>query len=226
MEFIINTDLLEKSRELLFRRDKLYWIVGGADSGKTTICQALSSRFNIPVYDMDAHIYGAYHGRFEQEHHPVNKAWSTSQNGLAWLLDMSWDEFDSFNRAAIPEYLSLLAEDLETVNANGSILIDGGICNPALIASVISPNQIVCLAMPEQSSVTIWEENEDRSAMKEMIYHLPEPEKAWQKFLEFDKCITDTILKECKENNISVRIRNEEEAVDEFANRVVRALGI
>jgi hypothetical protein len=226
MEFIIDNDLLAKSRELLFRRDKLYWIVGGAGSGKTTICQALSARYNIPVYDMDAQIYGAYHGRFEQEHHPVNKAWSTSQNGLAWLLDMSWDEFDSFNQAELPEYLGLLAEDLETVDAKDSLFVDGGICNPALIARVIPPNQIVCLAIPERSSATIWEENEDRSAMKELIYNLPEPEKAWQKFLEYDKCITETILKECQENNISVCSRNREESVDEFAERVARAFGI
>ncbi len=57
MPFIINSDLLLQSRTDLFRRDRLYWIVGGAGSGKTTICEALSTKFDIPVYDMDAHIY-------------------------------------------------------------------------------------------------------------------------------------------------------------------------
>jgi len=139
MEFIINNDLLADARESLLRRDRLYWVVGGAGSGKTSICQALSARFNIPIYDMDAHIYGAYHARFTQERHPVNKAWSTSQNGLAWLLDMAWDEFYIFNQAALPEYLDLLVEDLDAHDPNGSLLVDGGICNPALIAQVISP---------------------------------------------------------------------------------------
>lgn len=116
MEFVINNDLLAQSRESLFKRDRLYWVVGGAGSGKTTICQALSVRFNVPVYDMDASIYGAYHGRFERERHPVNKAWSSSENGLAWLLDMSWDEFNNFNQAALPEYLDLLAEDIKALD--------------------------------------------------------------------------------------------------------------
>jgi len=225
MEFIINNDLLAKFRESQLRRDKLYWVVGGAGSGKTTISQTLSTVFNIPVYDMDAHIYGVYHSRFTQEHHPVNRSWSTSENGLAWLLNMSWDEFNNFNQAALPEYLSLLAEDLETVDAKDSLLVDGGICNPALLAQVILPHQIVCLAAPEKSSAEIWGENEERNVMKEIIYQLPEPEKSWQKFLEFDKRITETILNECKENNISICLRNEQESVEVFAERIAKILG-
>ena len=226
MRFIINNDLVTQSRATLFRRGRLYWVVGGAGSGKTTICRVLSARFNIPVYNMDAHIYGAYHGRFTQERHPVNRAWSTARDGLAWLLDMSWDEFDSFNQAALPEYLDLLAEDLDATKPNASLLIDGGICNPALIAQVISTRQIVCLAIPERSSAEIWEEADERKSMKDEIYQLPKPEEAWRKFLEFDDRITHTILKECQENNISVCPRGETESVDEFAERVAHVLGI
>jgi hypothetical protein len=104
MQFAINNDLLRQSRTILAKRDNLCWVVGGAGSGKTTICRALSARHDIPVYDMDAHIYGAYHGRFTRERHPVNKKWSTAQDGLAWLLDKSWDEFDAFNQAALLEW--------------------------------------------------------------------------------------------------------------------------
>jgi hypothetical protein len=226
MKFIFNNNLLKQSHASLFRRDRLYWVVGGAGSGKTTISQTLSTKFNIPVYDMDAQIYGAYHSRFTQERHPVNKTWAASENGLAWLLNMSWDEFDIFNQAALPEYLDLLAEDLETIDPNASLLVDGGICNPALIAQVISPRQIVCLERPERTSAEIWDENQERTAMKEMIYQWPEPEKAWRKFLAFDKRITHTILKESRENNISVCARNETEPVDKFAERVAQALEI
>ena len=226
MRFIINNDLLTQSRASLFRRDRLYWVVGGAGSGKTTICQALSARFDIPLYDMDAHIYGAYHSRFTHKRHPVNRAWSTARDGLAWLLEMSWDEFDSFNQAALPEYLDLLVEDLDATQPNASVLIDGGICNPALIAQVISTPQIVCLAIPGRSSAEIWNETDERNSMKEAIDQLAKPEEAWRKFLEFDERITHTILKECQEKNISVCPRGETESVDEFAERVAHVLGI
>ena len=226
MRFTLNNDLLIQSRAALFKRDRLYWVVGGAGSGKTTTCQALSAKFELPVYDMDAHIYGAYHGRFTQERHPVNKAWSSAQGGLAWLLDMSWDEFDSFNQAALPEYLDLLAEDLEATNPSASVLIDGGICNPAILAQVISTHQIVCLAIPQRSSAEIWDETDARKGMKEIVYRLAKPEEAWRKFLEFDDRITRTILKECQENEIVVYPRGETESVDELAERVAHVLGI
>ena len=226
MPFILNNDLLKQSRAALFKRDRLYWVVGGAGSGKTTICQALSAKFDIPIYDMDAHIYGAYHGRFTHERHPVNSAWSSARDGLAWLLDMSWDEFDSFNQAALPEYLDLLAEDLDATKPDANVLIDGGICNPAFIAQVISSQQIVCLATSEQSSAEIWEETDERKSMKEAVYQLAKPDEAWRKFLEFNDRITHTILKECQENDISVCPRDETEAVDEIAERVAHILGI
>jgi len=226
MPFIINNDLLTQTRTTLYGRDRLYWVVGGAGSGKTTICRALSARFDIPIYDMDAHIYGAYHSRFTQKRHPVNRAWSTARDALAWLLDMSWDEFDSFNQAALPEYLDLLSKDLNATKSNASVLIDGGICNPGLLAQAIATRQIVCLEIPERPSTEIWNETYERKSMKEAIYQLAKPEEAWRKFLEFDEQITHTILKECKENNISVCSRGETEAVDDFAERVAQALGI
>ncbi len=226
MRFPIDNNLLTQSRDSLSKRNGLYWFVGGAGSGKSTICRTLSTRFDSPVYDMDAHIYGTFHDRFTQERHPVNKAWSKAPDGLAWLLDMSWDEFNSFNQAALPEYVDLLAQDLETADPSANLLIDGGICNPALLAQVLPARQIVCLARPERSSVEIWEENDQRIAMREMIYQLPKGDEAWRKFLEFDGLITHTILKECQESNIPVCARTEMESVDEFAAKVIKVLGI
>lgn len=226
MQFTINNDLLAQARTFLSRRDKLYWIIGGAGSGKTTICQALTARLDIPVYDMDAHIYGTYHSRFTQDRHPVNLAWSKAQNGLAWLLDMSWDEFNNFNQAAIPEYLNLLCEDVDTLPPNTRLLIDGGICNPAILAQAFPKNQIVCLAAPGWSSTEIWSENDERKSMQEMIFQLPDPQEAWRTFLEFDEKITRTMLQECQESNIAVLSRSAIESIDELAERVANALDL
>ena len=225
-KFTINYKLLLDSRPSLSKRENLYWIVGGAGSGKSTVSKALAAKFEIPLYDMDAQIYGAYHGRFTQERHPVNKIWSTADNGLAFLLDMTWDDFNQFNQTALPEYLDLLAEDLNATDASASILIDGGISNPGLVAEIISPKNIICLVGPDRSSAEIWEGSDERLAMKEYIYQLPNPEEAWRKFLEFDENINQTILKESLENKISVCSRSVNESVDEFTMRVANKLGI
>jgi len=226
MQFDINNNLLAQSSATLLRRKNLYWIIGGAGSGKTTISQALLAKLGVPVYDMDDHIYGTYHSRFTQERHPVNTAWSKSQDGLAWLLDMTWDDFNNFNQAAIPEYLNLLCEDIDAMSPDTRLLVDGGICNPTILAQAFPTNQIVCLATPGRSSTEIWRETDERKSMKEIIFQLPNPKEAWRKFLEFDEKITHTILKECQESNIAVFSRSATETVVELTERVANALGL
>jgi hypothetical protein len=225
MHFSVNSALLAQARDKLSRRSALYWVVGGAGSGKTTVCRTLAARLGIALYDMDAHVYGEYHRRFSPQRHPVNTAWATASNGLAWLLGMSWDEFDSFNRAALPEYLDLLSEDLAALAPGAGVLIDGGICNPALLAQVIPAHQIACLSAPEQSSVQTWEKDEERRDMKEAVYQLPNPTAAWRRFLEFDTRLTQTILDECRGCGIRSYVRGRATSVEELAEWVARGFG-
>lgn len=226
MQFQIDHHLLSQARTALSAQKKLYWILGGAGSGKTSVCQVLSTQFGLPVYDMDAHIYGDYHSRFIQERHPANWTWSSAENGLAWLLDMSWEEFDSFNQAAIPEYLDLLAFDLQAIRPETGLLIDGGVCNPAVLAQAVPTQQMVCLATAYGSSTRLWEDSQERQSMKAAVGALPNPEVAWRKFLEFDQRINATILKECLENEIPVCLRNEGESIEEVAGGISRIMGI
>jgi hypothetical protein len=201
-------------------------MLGGAGSGKSTICGLLSRRVGLPIYDMDAHIYGEYHARFSKERHPANWAWSSAENGLAWLLGMAWEEFDEFNRAALPEYLDLLARDLEALPPAAGVLVDGGVCNPAILARAIPVRQIVCLAAPGAASAGLWEESQERRSMKAAVYQLPNGEDAWRKFLEFDARISAAILQECVESGIQVCRREEGESMEGTAERVARLLGI
>lgn len=229
--FPIDSHLLTQACRALSAREGLYWIVGGAGSGKTSICQALSVQCGLPVYDMDAHIYGTYHSQFTQERHPVNWAWSTSGNPLGWLLDMSWEEFDSFNQAALPEYLDLLASDLlasdlQAIQPVSGVLIDGGVCNPAVLAQAIPTRQMICLATAYGWSARLWEESMERQPMKAAVHELPNGEAAWLKFLEFDQRINTTILKECLENEIPVCLRSASDTPEGLAEQVAQLLRI
>lgn len=222
--FVINQALLEAAKTVFANRPHVYWVVGGAGSGKTTLCQALANQFNLPIYDMDAHIYGEYHGRFSPTRHPVNSQWAAAPNGLAWLLAMSWSEFDAFNQAALPEYLDLLAEDLDKLPADAGLLIDGGIVNTAVAAHAFPARQMVCLSRPGVTSSDVWQETSARLEMKAMFAYLPEPENMWQKFLEFDEKINQTILQESQLAHIPVCRRAETDSVDGLARRVAHAL--
>lgn len=224
--FTIDVTLLQQVQKALNQLKQAYWVVGGAGSGKTTICQALAKTYGLTLYDMDAHIYGTYHGRFSPTRHPVNSQWAAAPNGLAWLLDMSWAQFKSFNQAAVPEYLDLLAEDLAALPPHTPVLIDGGIVHTAVAAQAFPARQMVCLVRPGRSSAEIWSETEERLGMKAMIDQMPNPVTTWQKFLAFDEQITQTIVQESRTANIAICSRAESDSVAELARRVADALDL
>jgi len=221
--FPINYDLLAQSRSALSQHHRLFWMVGASGAGKSTICRALGERLGWSVMDMDAHIYGDWHGRFDSVRHPVNRAWAEAENGLGWLLALSWEEFDAFNRAALAEYVDLLVEDLGAQGKTG-LLIDGGICNPALLAQCVPSEQIICLAVPGRSSAQVWTEDAERFTMRSFMDHLPDPAAAWAKFLDFDDRIADALLRECAAAQIPVILRGQGEAVAKTVERVVRVM--
>lgn len=201
-------------------RPRLYFLIGGSCTGKTTLSQALAARYKLPIIDMDAHIYGDYHGRFTAEDHPANYAWATAENGLAWLMAKSWPAFDQFNAASNSEYLALLAEDLLGHDPQQSILVDGGFSKPGILAQFVPARQIVCLALPEGVSGRIWNENPERLLMKEMVQQLSYPPDAWQQFLWLDSCISQTMVAESEQHGIQVICRDEKSTVAQLTDQI------
>ncbi len=222
MPFPVDHALLAQARAKLADRP-LLWIIGGAGAGKTTICQALADRLGLPLYDMDAHIYGSYHGRFDVVRHPINSAWAAAPDGLAWLLGRAWDEFDAFNRAALAEYLDLLGDDLAALPGGVEVIVDGGVSTPAVLADVLPVRRIACLAAPNLSSTAIWEGTAERLAMQEAMAHFADPAAAWRTFLDFDARITQTILAECRQCGIPIYPRTDTTSVEELIRRVLSA---
>jgi hypothetical protein len=225
MQFIVNEAFLAKARTVLADRRRVYWIVGGSCSGKSTLCRNLSAAYDIPVYDMDAQIFGGYQGRYVPERHPASLAWFGAGDPLAWALALSLDDWYHLNRATHAEYLDLLADDLLAGDPSGALLIDGGITNPALLAQVMPVSQIAGLALPPLLSARIWEEDEARREMKEMIQRLPDPQQTWDAFLAKDEFIHRTIVEECQACGIQLFWRDENTAPDALAQAVWQFLG-
>ena len=226
MHFDIDLTLLARAHLALAAHPRLYWVVGGSGSGKTTVCPLVAARHGLLLYDMDAHIYGTYHERFSPQRHPANTAWAGAPDSLAWLLDMTWEEFDRFNQAALPEYLDLLVEDLSAMAPTAGVLVDGGIFNPALLARAIPPQRIVCLEAPGQTGAAVWEDDAERLTMKDNFSGFPDPDAAWRKFLTFDENITRTIYDECLQAGIPIILRKAHSTPAETEAQVAAVFGL
>jgi hypothetical protein len=224
--FTINQKLLELAKKRLQNKPNIYWIIGAASSGKTTLSQALAEQSHISLYDMDAHIYGSFGELYSAEQHPTNTAWLSAPNPLAWQLALSLDEFDAFNRAASIEHFDLFTKDIEKRGSQQILLVDGGITHPSLLANIIPRENIFCVHINRHERVKAWETSEERAAMKAWIFDLPDPQVKWQKFLELDEAIAQTMVKECESHHIKLFERDAQTSIQALTQMIADYFGI
>ena len=224
--FDVNPGLLASARERLAGRDDLFWLIGASCTGKSTLSRAIAAEKGIARYDMDAQIYGNFGPAYSPDRHPASTAWFSAENPFAWALSLSPDEFDDLNRAANAEYLDLLADDLETRDLRGPLLIDGGITHPAVLVEAIPPRQIFCLEIDEEQRLACWEESPERAAMRDWVRDLPDPAGMWVHFLALDKLISDTIGAESRQKGIATLRRRPGQTVDELVETIAAHFGL
>lgn len=217
MMFTLDTDLLDQARAVLAERPFLFWLIGGACTGKSTLARAISDARGIPVYDMDEHVYGTYMPRYTPARHPACTAWFTAPNPLAYVLALDWPAFNALNRATNAEFLDLLADDLAQLPPDQPLLVDGGFTHPSVLVRVAPPHRIACVAVTAQMAAHTWETAPDRAEMRAWIGALVEPEAQWQRFLRYDRLMSETLEVESREHGIEVFWRGEETAVDSLA---------
>lgn len=208
--FSVDETLLASAAAILRHYPRLYWIVGSACTGKSTIARALAAHTGIAVYDMDAHIYASYVPRYTAERHPANKAWLAAENPLHWMLSLSWEEFDAHNAATTVEYLALLAEELQARSPATPLLIDGGITHPALVTQVMPASHIVCMTTTDAIRNYTWENDPARAEMKHWVQALPEPDVMWQRLLTYDQQMDETMVRESRTAGIRTFLRDGE----------------
>jgi hypothetical protein len=209
--FATDNTLLKKARIILGERSNLCWFIGGSGSGKTTICRAVAAGMDIPVYDMDEHVFGRY--RFDPQRHPATTAWFSAENPLGWMLSLPWEEFDALYRATNAEMLDLLADDL-TGHADEPLLVDGGITHPSALVRAVPAGRIICLERDEAARGLEWETAASRAEMKASVLALPDGLTMWRRFLEYDRRMTATIGRESRECGVRVLAWDETASVE------------
>ena len=222
--FSADPSLLEKARSALSARADLYCVIGGACTGKSTVCRALAEATGMALIDMDQRIYGGF--SFDPARHPAVSAWFSADNPLAWMLSRSWPDFDALNRATNAEYLDVLADELLTPERSGPQLIDGGFTHPSVLAQVFAPSRIVCLSTTPAESARCWETAEDRAQMRRWIRALPHPDAMWSRFLELDRRMSETMVDESRALDIAVIAREPEMSITTLCDAVKARLGL
>ena len=225
--FPADLELLAEAARLLSPYKRLYWIIGGAASGKTTLSRLISERSGMDRYDIDEHSFGDYAPRFTAERHPATYAWYTADNPFAWMLSHEWDEFSAVYKANNVETLDLFAADVAAnCDPDLPLLVDGGITHPSVLGQVVAAERILCLAVSEGESARAWETDPDRIPMKEMTLALPDGEAAWQRFLDYDQRMHELCVDESRAAGIAVLKRAKGATADQMAARIADLWGL
>jgi hypothetical protein len=224
--FEVDRALVREAAQTLAAARGLRWVIGGACSGKSSVCQTISRWTGVPVFDMDEHIYGPYLSRYSSSRHPASSAWFRRRDGLAWVLSLPWETFDDLNRATNAEFLDLVARDVAERYGDRPVLVDGGITHPSVLAAAVDPARIACLAVDDAESRRIWEKDEARLGMRRAVERLPGGAERWATFLTFNERMSATIEREAREQGVAVFARTAGVSVEELSEAVMGALGI
>ena len=204
----------------------LRWVIGGACSGKSSVCRTVSRWTGVPVYDMDEKVYGRFLSRYSVSRHPASTTWLKRSGGLAWVLSLPWEAFDALNRATNAEFLDLMSRDVSERFGDRTVLVDGGITHPSVLAAVVDPTRIACLTVAPAESRRIWEEDEARAEMRRAVERLPGDADRWATFLAFDARMSATIDREAREQGVAVIERTDGVSVEELSRTVMRRLDL
>jgi hypothetical protein len=201
------------------------FVLGGAGTGKSTVCAAISAATGIPVIDMDARLYGSWHGRFDPTRHPAASAWSGAPDPLGWQLALGADGYLAFQAALAAEALDLLAQELRAGAAAGPVLVDGGLGSVEVPAQVVSSAAIVCLTLPVDARAGVWLAP-DRREMLDMVAAVKGIDDPLGRFLEIDGRLTAALEAEARASGIAVVARGPDMEVATLARTVAAALAL
>ncbi len=222
----VDAALVDGAREALQARSGLRFVVGAAGTGKTTVCAALAERMGIDVLDMDARIYGSWHGRFDAARHPASHAWAVAPDPLAWQLALEPEAYLAFQAASTAEALDLLVDELRDMDPDRQLLIDGGFGSVGVLARVVATDRVACLALPLADQARVWTATEDRRAFLDMVAGVTAVADPVGRFLALDRHLARAMVEDAEAAGIPVLERRPGDAIAVVAGRVAGVLGL
>lgn len=224
--FSVDDALVEAVGDALRERTGLRFVAGAAGTGKSTVCAAIGERFGLDVLDMDARIYGSWHGRYDSGRHPASHAWSVARDPLAWQLALEPEAYLAFQAAGTAEAMDLLAEELRDEDPIRPLLVDGGFGSVGVLARVASPDRVACLALPTPLQEGVWTGSVDRRAFLETVAGVTGVDDPVGRFLALDARLARAMVSDARAAGIAVVERRPDDNPAAFAERIARVLGL
>jgi len=184
--------------------ENVFWILGGACTGKSTLATALREYLGLHLIDMDERIYGTWVPLYSAESYPENHHWIHQVNPLEWALGLSDDAYSEHCKKVSGEYFQLLEIELGCRDNQEATIIDGGFNSLVPWIQEIQPGNVICLDIERELAITEWNSHPNRAGFKREIIALSEGEEKWKRFLELDALISSQLVQQANALEIPV----------------------
>lgn len=157
----------------------VYWVAGTNCSGKTTMTNFLSQKYDMTVYDSDSKI---------MEHKAIGSL-SEQPAMLRHFIDYEWffnrsvDEYTKWIFDSEEEQMSMIIPDLIKMQSDIPIIVDVH-CFPDILKKISSFNRVAFLIADPKLSRDEYFERQDKLDMYDCIMSLPNPQKSLENVLD------------------------------------------
>ncbi|MCL2772521.1 MAG: hypothetical protein FWD71_04145 [Oscillospiraceae bacterium] len=197
----------------------VYFLVGTACSGKTTMANALSKKYGFIHFSRnkyeDEESYKVWQSIIDEKYQPN----STKRKDMDWekYYSRSVEEFlaDENDKNASDEYLDFAIIELIKLSQNNKVIADIRILDFNLITDISDYNRIACLLAPGELIVRDNYVRDDHRDRIERIQSLKDSEKKFETQYELMRIRAKEMAEQAKKYNLFSIMRSEESTVED-----------
>ena len=201
---------------LKYSLQNVYFLVGTACGGKTTMANALSKKYGFSHFNDNWHEenFKIWQSIIDEKYQPD----SAKRNEIDWEIyfSRSVEEFlaDKNNNHGSYEYLDFSIIELIKLSQSDKIIADIWIEDFNLLTEISDYNRIACLLAPGEFIIRDYYQREDHREFTECIKSLKNPEKKFETQNELFKIGAIKTAEEAQKYNLFSITRSEDSTVE------------
>ncbi len=193
----------------------IYWIGGSPCCGKSTISKMLVDEFGFDMYKCDDHL-DRYTEIGAKNDAKIMKKVLSMTTDETWLRDVDEqvaDEFEYYREA-----LKIIVSDLEKMNTDKSVLVEGAVILPEFIKNHgIDQNHYVCMVPTKEFQL---EKYRQRKWVDYILKDSSDKEKAFKNWMNRDIEYAKMVKNAAKDFGQNLIVVDGSKTIDENYNKV------
>ena len=196
----------------------VYFLVGTACGGKTTLAKELSKKygfihFNDNWQEENSKVWQSI---INEKYQPK----ATKRREIDWeeYFSRSVEEFLADNENDVhgdKEYIQFSIIELIKLSQNNKVIADVWIDDFGLLSEISEYNRIACLIAPGDLIVRDYYKREDHKEFTECIASLKDPEKKFETQNELFRLGVNEMIKKAEKHGFFILMRTEDSSIEE-----------